>query len=110
MKLEAGCGCHQGMSRREVLQGGLAAAVTAVGGVSDALAQPAAKTGVRAIDIHAHYFPQAYFDLFNAQDRRFDSEFHMTEQGFFFKTPPQTSRPLPSSCIDLQNRPVHRDY
>src|SRR6266852_6831192 len=109
MKLKAGCGCHQGMSRREVLQGGLAAAVTAVGGVSDALAQPAAKTGVRAIDIHAHYFPQAYFDLFNTQDRRFDSEFHMTEQGFFFKTPSQTSGPLPAKFIDLKQRLADMD-
>src|SRR5258708_20998022 len=104
MKLEAGCGCHHGLSRREVLQGGLAAAVTAVGGVKVALARPAAKAGVRAIDIHAHYFPQAYFDLFNTEDRRFNSEFHMTEQGFFFKTPSQTSGPLPRKYIDLKTR------
>jgi aminocarboxymuconate-semialdehyde decarboxylase len=109
MKLEVKCGRHHGLSRREVLQGGLAAAVTAVGGVSDAFARPAAKTGVRAIDIHAHYFPQAYFDLFNTEDRRFNSEFRMTEQGFFFKTPSQTSGPLPAKFIDLKQRLADMD-
>jgi len=109
MKVKTGCGCHHGLSRREVLQGGLAAAVTAVGGVRDALAQPAAKTGVRTVDIHAHYFPQAYFDLFNTEDRRFNSEFRMTEQGFFFKTPSQTSGPLPAKFIDLKQRLADMD-
>src|SRR6266478_7528870 len=109
MKLEVECGCHYGLSRREVLQGGIAAAVTAVGGVSDAFARPAAKTGVRAIDIHAHYFPQAYFDLFNTEDRRFNSEFRMTEQGFFFKTPSQSSGPLPTKFIDLKQRLADMD-
>src|SRR5713101_9539954 len=109
MKLGIERGCHHGLSRREILQGGLAAAVTAVSGVNDALAQPAAKTGVRAIDIHAHYVPQAYFDLFNTQDRRFDSEFHMTERGFFFKTPSQTSGPLPAKFIDLKQRLADMD-
>src|ERR1700732_5027074 len=70
MKTEIGCACRHGVPRREVLQGSLAAAVTAVGGVTDALATPAAKTGVRTIDVHAHYYPQAYFDLFNTEDRR----------------------------------------
>src|ERR1700694_2496850 len=109
MKMEIDCGCNQGISRREILQGGLAAAVTAVGGVRDALAQPAAKTGVRAIDIHAHYYPQAYFDLFNTQDRRFNSEFHMTAEGFFFKTPSYSNGPLPSKFIDLKQRLADMD-
>src|SRR5712692_11951262 len=109
MKLEAGCGCHQGMSRREVLQGGLAAAVTAVSGVKEALAQPAAKTGVRAIDIHAHYYPQAYFDLFNTEDRRFNSEFRMTAEGFYFKSPSYSNGPLPAKFIDLQQRLADMD-
>ena len=65
MSTENECGCRHGLSRREVLLGGLATAVTAASGVTDSLAQPAAKTVVRAIDVHAHYFPQAYFDLFN---------------------------------------------
>src|SRR5216683_7304573 len=109
MKLEAGCGCHHGLSRREVLQGGLAAAVTAVGGVKDALAQPAAKTGVRAIDIHAHYYPQAYLDLFNDEDKRFNSEYHTTNEGFYFKTPSQSSGPLPTKFVDLKQRLADMD-
>jgi aminocarboxymuconate-semialdehyde decarboxylase len=114
MKLDIGCGCHHGLSRREVLQGSLAAAVTAMGGIKDALAQPAAtdavkKSGVRAIDIHAHYYPQAYFDLFNTEDRRFNSEFRMTEQGFFFKTPSYSNGPLPGKFIDLKQRLADMD-
>src|SRR6202051_4680470 len=70
MKKDAARNCHHGLSRRTILQGGLAAAVTSVSGVSGVsealLAEPAApsalkKTGERAIDIHAHYFPQTYF-------------------------------------------------
>src|SRR5258708_35668123 len=109
MKTEIGCGCRDGLSRREVLQGSLAAAVTEVSGASDALAQPAAKTGARAIDVHAHYFPQAYFDLFNTQDRRFNSEFRMTAEGFFFKPPSQSSGPLPAKFIDLKQRLADMD-
>src|ERR1700674_1076390 len=109
MKTENECDRHHGLSRREVLQGGLAAAVTAVSGASDALAQPAAKTGVRAIDVHAHYFPQAYFDLFNTEDRRFNSEFRMTAEGFFFKTPSYSNGPLPAKFIDLKQRLADMD-
>jgi aminocarboxymuconate-semialdehyde decarboxylase len=109
MKLGIEWGCHQGLSRREVLQGGLAAAVAAMGGVSKAVAQPAAKTGVRAIDIHAHYYPQTYFDLFNTQDRRFNSEFRMTAEGFYFKTPNYSNGPLPAKFIDLKQRLADMD-
>jgi aminocarboxymuconate-semialdehyde decarboxylase len=114
MKLEIECGCHHGLSRREILQGGLAAAVTAVSGMKGAVAQPAAtgalkKSGVRAIDIHAHYYPQAYLDLFNTEDRRFNAEFRMTEQGFFFKTPSQSSGPLSTKFIDLKQRLADMD-
>jgi aminocarboxymuconate-semialdehyde decarboxylase len=109
MKLEIEGGCHHGLSRRRMLQGSLAAAVTAVGGVKDALAQPAAKPAVRAIDIHAHYFPQAYFDLFSDEDRRFNSEFHMTDEGFYFKTPSQSSGPLSTKFIDLKQRLADMD-
>jgi aminocarboxymuconate-semialdehyde decarboxylase len=108
MKTGIGCDCHHGISRREVLQGGLAA-VAMVGTVSDALAQPPAKSGVRAIDIHAHYYPQAYFDLFNTEDRRFNSEFRMTGEGFFFKTPNYSNGPLPAKFIDLKQRLADMD-
>jgi aminocarboxymuconate-semialdehyde decarboxylase len=115
MKKEPACSCHDGMSRRTVLQGGLAAAVTSLGGAGESLfAEPAApapqkKTGARAIDIHAHYFPQPYFDLFNSDGQRYNSEFHRTDQGIFFKTPAETSGPLPAKFIDLNQRLADMD-
>ena len=84
-------------------------------GVSDALlAEPAAPaalktSGARAIDIHAHYFPQTYFDLFNTEGQRYNAEFRMTEQGFFFKTPAESSGPLPAKFIDLKQRLADMD-
>jgi aminocarboxymuconate-semialdehyde decarboxylase len=100
------------LSRRQILQGSLAVAVTAAGGVKDALAQqatPAARknAGTRAIDIHAHYFPQAYFDLFPTEG--YGSEFHMTEQGFFFKTPNYANGPLSPKFINLNDRLADMD-
>src|ERR1700680_3077658 len=116
MKKDAVCSCNHGVSRRKVLQGGLAAAaVSSMSGVSDALlAEPAAPTalktsGARAIDIHAHYFPQTYFDLFNTEGQRYNAEFRMTGQGFFFKTPAESSGPLPAKFIDLKQRLSDRD-
>ncbi len=113
MKLKIGnIGGHE-LSRREILQGSLVAAVGAAGGVKEALAQSAPaqqaekQTGTRTIDIHAHYFPQPYFDLFNAQG--FNAEFRMTEQGFYFKTPTQNYGPLPTKFIDLQQRLADMD-
>jgi aminocarboxymuconate-semialdehyde decarboxylase len=117
MKKAAGCDGNHGVSRRTVLQGGLAAAVTSMGAASKALlAEPAspaplpAKTsGVRTIDIHAHYFPQTFFDLFNEEGQRYNSEFRMTEKGFTFKTPTESNGPLPAKFIDLKQRLADMD-
>jgi len=116
MKNDVVCGCHHRVSRRTVLQGGLAAAAaSSMSGVSDALlAEPAApsalkKTGARAIDIHAHYFPQTYFDLFNSEGQRYNTEFRMTEKGFVFKTPVESNGPLPGKFIDLKQRLADMD-
>jgi aminocarboxymuconate-semialdehyde decarboxylase len=114
MKTDLGCSCHYGLSRRVVLQGGFAAAVS-LSGVSDALhSEPAVptalkKSGVRAIDIHAHYYPQAYLDLFNTEGRRFNAEFRMTEQGFYFSTADESDGPLPAKFIDLKQRLADMD-
>lgn len=116
MKKEVVCNCRSGISRRKVLQGGLAAA--ALGSVAgtpeallaDPLAPAARKTsGMQTVDIHAHYFPQAYLDLFNSESQRYNTEFHMTEQGFFFKTPIESSGPLPAKFIDLKLRLADMD-
>ena len=116
MKKEIVCSHNHGVSRRTVLRGGLAAAaVSSMSGVSGSLlAEPAAPgaakaTGARAIDIHAHYFPQAYFDLFNSEGQRYNAEFRMTEQGFYFKTPAESSGPLPAKFIDLKQRLADMD-
>jgi aminocarboxymuconate-semialdehyde decarboxylase len=115
MKTDLGCSCRHGLSRRRVLQGTFTAAVGAMSEmITDTLAEPAGpgaltKSGVRAIDIHAHYFPQAFFDLFNREGRRFNAEFRMTDQGFFFTTPGQSSGPLPTKFIDLKQRLADMD-
>jgi aminocarboxymuconate-semialdehyde decarboxylase len=112
LKLKIRNACQHELSRREILQGSLAAAVSAAGGMKKARPHPAAaglqkKTGVRAIDIHAHYFAQPCFDLFNAAG--FNAEFRMTEQGFYFKTPNQSYGPLPTKFIDLKQRLADMD-
>jgi aminocarboxymuconate-semialdehyde decarboxylase len=115
MKTDAGYDRQRELSRRKVLQATFAGTVSAVGGMmSAALAQPVAaeapkKNRVRAIDIHAHYFPQSFFDLFNAEGQRFNAEFRANDQGFFFKTPGQSSGPLPTKFIDLKQRLADMD-
>ena len=90
-------------------------AVNSMGRVSDALhAEPAVpsalkRNGIRAIDIHAHYYPQAYFDLFLTEGQRFNAEFRMTEQGFFFRTSAESDGPLPTKFIDLKQRLADMD-
>src|SRR5258708_21885217 len=107
--MEFARGCGHGLSRGKFLKGSRAAAVGAVRGGTNAPPHPAAKTGVRAIDIHAHYYPQAYLDLFNDEDKRFNSEYHATNEGFYFKTPSQSSGPLPTKFIDLKQRLADMD-
>jgi aminocarboxymuconate-semialdehyde decarboxylase len=116
MKKDAACGCQQKISRRKMLQGGMAAAAaTSLSGVGKSLLaetaapSPLKTSGVRAVDIHAHYFPQSYFDLFNSEGQRYNAEFRMTEQGFFFKTPAESSGPLPAKFIDLKQRLADMD-
>jgi aminocarboxymuconate-semialdehyde decarboxylase len=118
MKKDAVRGCQHGLSRRTMLQAGLAATMTSVGGVSGIsealLAEPAApaplkKSTDRAIDIHAHYYPQTYFDSFNTEGQRYNAEFHRTEQGIFFKTPVESNGPLPAKFIDLKARLADMD-
>jgi len=98
-----------------MLQAGLAAAVTSVSGASEGLlAEPAAppalkKNEDRAIDIHAHYYPQTYFDLFNSEGQRYNAEFRRTEQGIFFKTPVESNGPLSAKFIDLKQRLADMD-
>jgi aminocarboxymuconate-semialdehyde decarboxylase len=108
ISFESGRG--QGLSRRQMLRAGLAtAAVTAVEGPRSILADrqalsPERDEGVSVIDIHAHYFPEAYLDLVANDGKRFDASYRMTDQGFFIKTPAGSNGPLPSRFIDLKAR------
>src|SRR4029077_6515181 len=123
MTKHEGCDCGKGISRRRVLQTGLAAAAVGAlsgGGVSEALAESQAQgaegqatsaAGVRAVDIHSHYFPEAYLNIFNEDGKRFNAEYRMTEQGFFYKTPnsPNTAGPMATKFVDLKQRIADMD-
>src|SRR5713226_5452921 len=131
MTKRAGCECKAGLSRRKVLQAGLtAAAFGAVGGsmrgaLGDSMTgadqasggdQAAAAegkseratgaAGVRAVDIHCHYFPEAYLNVFNEDGKRVNAEYRMTDQGFYYKTPnsPNTAGPMATKFVDLKQR------
>jgi aminocarboxymuconate-semialdehyde decarboxylase len=84
-----------------MLKAGLAAAaVGAVGTRADALPEAqswqAGATGqsssvtparVRAIDIHAHYYPESYLNVIGEFGGRFGGDYHMTETGPYVTTP-----------------------
>ena len=106
---------RKGISRRQMLQAGLAtAAVAAVGSPGSALAVgagPLAATPdrVKAIDIHAHYFPEAYLDLVATEGKRFDATYYMTDKGWFIKTPAGNNGPLAAKFIDMKARIADMD-
>jgi aminocarboxymuconate-semialdehyde decarboxylase len=115
------CACGHGLSRRGVLKAGLAAAATAAIGLGgDALAEKEAEArvqtkqalttaGVRPIDIHAHYYPQSFFDVFIEDGKRFGTEFHKTDEGFTYKSPVGNQPVLPMKFIDLKLRIADMD-
>jgi len=123
MTKHEGCDCGKGMSRRRVLQTGLAAAAVGAlsgGGVGDAVAesqtqgaegQGMSAAGVRSVDIHCHYYPEAYLNFFNEDGKRFNAEYRMTGQGFFYKTPlsPNAVGPVATKFIDLKQRIADMD-
>lgn len=109
------CACTDGLSRRNILQAGLAAAAVAAGNSGELFAQgqPISKTqsrqalsaaGVRPIDIHAHYYPQALLDLIAEEGKRFKAEYRMTGEGFTINAPAGSVGPLPAKIIDLKQR------
>jgi aminocarboxymuconate-semialdehyde decarboxylase len=103
---------EQGVSRRQVLKAGLtAAAVAAAGRTGEAFAQTQTPRsgGARVIDIHAHYFPQTYLDLVAGDGKRFNAEYHMTDKGWFIKTPAASNGPLSPKFIDLKARIADMD-
>jgi aminocarboxymuconate-semialdehyde decarboxylase len=102
----------EGISRRQLLQAGLAtAASVAMGRSGDAAAQDhkGQTTDFRVIDIHAHYFPEAYLDLVASDGKRFDAAYYTTDKGWFIKTPAGNNGPLASRFIDLKARIADMD-
>jgi aminocarboxymuconate-semialdehyde decarboxylase len=82
------CCAKHALPRRQVLQGGLAAAaVGAVGtGTATAVApRPAAAApagAARAIDIHAHYFPQGYLDVLGEEGQKYNLAYRKEADAF----------------------------
>src|SRR5579863_9138057 len=114
MTTRSGLGSEDGVSRRQVLKAGLAtAASVAMGGSAAALTQNQSprpmSSDAPVIDIHAHYFPEAYLNLVAGEGKRFDAEYHMTDKGFFIKTPAGSNGPLPARFIDLKARIADMD-
>jgi aminocarboxymuconate-semialdehyde decarboxylase len=115
------------VSRRQILQAGLAAAAIAAGNPGDLFAgnqapqKPAESklgakrtevfgtAGVHPIDIHAHYYPQAYLDLIAEEGKRFKADYRMTGEGFYLSSPAGSIGPLPTKFIDLKQRLADMD-
>lgn len=102
------------ISRRQVLQGGLVAAASAVIGGTTLLAQDqppqgAGSDNVPAVDIHAHYFPQTYLDLIASEGKRFGASYEMTPKGWLIRTPAANNGPLSTKFIDLKQRLADMD-
>jgi aminocarboxymuconate-semialdehyde decarboxylase len=100
--------CRHGFSRRGLLAGGAAAAAFVASGAR-AQRAPRAPSDVRAIDIHAHYFPETYLDLLGGEGRQFGASYAMTPEGFTFTAPGIKFGPLPTKFIDLKQRLTEMD-
>lgn len=105
---------EKAVSRRQVLKAGLATAAAAAVGGTAAFAQGQARGFVReedvqVIDIHAHYFPEAYLDLVAGEGKRFGAAYRMTDKGFYIKTPAGSNGPLPARFIDVKARVADMD-
>src|SRR5258708_24513193 len=66
-------------------------------------------TGVRPVDIHAHFFPQAYLDVLAQEGPRFNVEYRAAEEGFYIKTDARFQGPLPYRIVDLKKRIADMD-
>jgi aminocarboxymuconate-semialdehyde decarboxylase len=125
MSTQKKCGCANAstgdVSRRKILQAGLAAAATVAAGTSGKLAaqteaesksrnkQALRATGGRTIDIHAHYYPQSFLDLIAEEGKRFKAEYRMAADGFYLSSPAGSIGPLPTKIIDLRQRLADMD-
>lgn len=115
MTMHLECAGRRDPSPGPMPPGGVAAAagVGASGGVQSGvraqMASASAASGVPAIDIHAHYYPQSYFDVIEAEGGRFNAEFKTDGQTFSFKTPAGSNGGLPLKFIDVEQRLAEMD-
>src|SRR6202022_1328031 len=65
--------------------------------------------GVRPVDIHAHFFPQAYLDVLAEEGPRLNAEYRAAEEGFYNKTDARFQAPLPYRIVDLEKRIADMD-
>ena len=66
-------------------------------------------TGVGPVDIHAHFFPQAYLDVLAQEGAPFNVEYRAAEEGFYIKTEARFQGPLPYRVVDLKKRIADMD-
>ena len=66
-------------------------------------------TGVRTVDIHAHFFPKAYLDVLAEEGPRFNVEYRAAEEGFYIKTEARFQGPLSYRMVDLKKRIADMD-
>ena len=114
METHFGCTCCKpALSRRALIRGGAAASFAAVATTRASVAKTKAaaikSSGVRPVDIHAHYYGPDYLDLLKNEGPRFNASFTQDAAGFSFKTPAGSNGPLPSKFIDLKERLADMD-
>lgn len=113
MRFTEGCPCCGAfVSRRSMLQAGLATAVAA-SVPAEAVAQaqspvPLGRDRVTAVDIHAHYFPQSFLELMAREGPRFGYGADIADNGFTVKSPARAAL-LPRKFIDLELRMADMD-
>src|SRR6267143_444774 len=66
-------------------------------------------SGMRPIDIHAHFFPQTYLDVLAEEGPRFNVEYRAAEEGVYIKTDARFQGPLPYRVVDLKKRIADMD-
>ena len=107
--MHEGCNCHRQPTRRNILQGGIAATVLAAGAQRAAAQGASSPAGLRAIDTHAHYYPQPYLDLIASEGPRFKYEVTITDEAFAIRTPSFSPGPLPKKFVDIKQRLADMD-
>ncbi|HEX5280402.1 MAG TPA: amidohydrolase family protein [Micropepsaceae bacterium] len=61
------------------------------------------------IDIHAHYYPQAYLDVIGTDGKPFGGEYRQTADGYFLKGGGFSGGPFPAKFTDLKLRLADMD-